>query len=202
MKNQIEKTISLTKVSLSIIILLITACKKNGASVPNFPLSPVGLTYIQLNTGRYFIYRDSAASKIDSVVVTESSFQPYTATSTDFGSTSTFTSQQYTLQLTEIVPTSGYVWLSGRTQEALLGQIYLSAADGHLLFEYVDPVMPAVIPSLVVEGKTYTDVNFTSGTGIDSSTHFNYYWAKGVGLIKRIERVGGVTNIYTLLRNN
>ena len=57
---------------------------------------------------------------------------------------------------------------------------------------------------MVVEGKTYTNIVLTLSSGPGGSSYFYYYWAKGLGLIKRIEtQTGGpVTNTYTLLRNN
>ncbi|HZY40235.1 MAG TPA: hypothetical protein VFE53_26460 [Mucilaginibacter sp.] len=185
-----------------------TGCKKDKAPIPYYPLPADGLAYIQFNPGKYFIYKDSAANKIDSVIVTESSLS---GTSGVSGSLHDYTSQQYTLVLTEAAPVSGLVWLSGTAPGNLPGAIDLAAPDGHFIFQYftINPAVPSIIPtmpipSIVVEGKTYTNIVLTLSAGPGGNSYFYYYWAKGLGLIKRIEtKTGGpVTDTYTLLRNN
>ena len=65
------------------------------------------------------------------------------------------------------------------------------------------------MPSMTIEGKTYTNV--ISG-GIDNTymdinapNYFKrtFYWAKGVGIVKRvIITTGGAIKTHTLLRHN
>ncbi len=96
-------------------------------------------------------------------------------------------------------------WLSGEANAVLSDvNIYMLRQvpnnDGHL-FRYppLGDSLELSIPSMVVEGKTYTDVILTSYSQYDA---YSYYWAKGVGLIKCTELINSVTKTYTLLRNN
>ena len=175
-------------------------CKKTQPAL-SFMLSPDALAYIQFKTGTYFIYKDSAANKTDSVIVTESIVQPYSFT----GDGVLYNSQTYTLVLTEINPgVAATVWLSGNDQGGASPRVQLVSAINPLNYLFQD--IATNIPSMVVEGKTYTNINLTSGAagapGSPGSFVTSYYWAKGVGLIKRMETNGTVTNTYTLLRNN
>jgi hypothetical protein len=53
-----------------------------------------------------------------------------------------------------------------------------------------------MIPSITVEGKTYTNV-----IKIESNNKSTYYWGKGVGIIRLERNVGTTKNVYALLRN-
>jgi len=193
-----------------IFFICFTGCKKDKVLIPFYPLPADGLAYIQFNTGKYFIYKDSAANKIDSVIVTESLLSGTSGISGP-SFVHDYTSQQYTLVLTEAAPVPGLVWLSGTAPGNSIEAINLAAPDGHFIFQYFtsNPAVPGIIPTIpiplmVVEGKTYTNIVLTLSSGPGGSSYFYYYWAKGLGLIKRIEtQTGGpVTNTYTLLRNN
>jgi hypothetical protein len=201
MKNLSKSNTIKLILSLLVILISFNGCLKTASYAPNYPLSKDGLAYIQLKQGGYFIYRDSTANKVDSVVVTQSSLISYTGT-TDFGSIKSYSSQQYILVLTEASPVFGIVWLTGSTQGTIFGFINLTAPDDHFLFRFVSTTDPSIIPSMVVEGKTYANVILTSNSSYDGSGNSYYYWAKGVGLIKRTEVKDHVTNTWTLLRNN
>ncbi len=57
----------------------------------------------------------------------------------------------------------------------------------------------------MIEGKTYKDVvkfNFERNpVSTDSIIKFNYYWAKGIGLIKREEVTTHTIHSWNLIRN-
>ena len=64
-----------------------------------------------------------------------------------------------------------------------------------------------IIPKLLVEGMEYNDVlGFTSTNGIDSTKYpyryyaSSYYWAKGVGIIKRSITKAQSTQTWTLVK--
>ena len=170
--------------------------KKKSQPQLSYPLSKDALAYIQLTVGKYFIYRDSTTNKTDSVTVLQSDL---TADNyTDDGAP--VAGQQYTLILTA----SGTVWLSGNCSGQLLGRVQLTATDNsyNLLFRDVT----TILPSVTVEGTTYTNVSLTtndleSGFGANAIISA-YYWAKGVGLIKRRETKNSVTTTYTLVRHD
>jgi len=64
----------------------------------------------------------------------------------------------------------------------------------------------SVIPSIVIEGKTYSNIEFYSNSnGIDSTNanfiRSTYYWAKGLGIIKREIKTSNSIQTYLLVRN-
>lgn len=174
------------------------ACKKNTVPpVPYYLLSKDGLAYIQYNAGKYFIYKDSLANKTDSVVVTQSLLQTYRGVYSD--THTAYTGQNYTIVETEFNPGPTSVWINATADGQGFPTVLLnSIADGNYIFYQT---LAPHIPVMVVEGKTYTDVNITSSS-IGGAALSYYYWAKGAGLIKRVETRGTVTNTYTLLRGN
>ena len=187
-----------------IILLLFNACfgcKKNPIPPLSNPLSTDALAYIKFDVGKYFIYRDSVTNQIDSVVVTQSELQPDNFVSNGI----TYNNQQYSLIWMEYSP---YLkeWLSGTAPGNLNGRVQLIANDdpNHYLFQDVT----TIIPTMVVEGKTYNNVLLTTssygsnGVSAGFTTTSANYWVKGVGLIKRSETNNAVTKTWTLLRSN
>src|SRR4051812_31649464 len=53
-------------------VFLFASCKKDTEDVPFVPISPEGMSYINLPINSYFIYKDPATGNQDSVVVYES----------------------------------------------------------------------------------------------------------------------------------
>jgi hypothetical protein len=197
MKNSSTSTILKTGIVL-LIAYSFAGCRKHIISpAPAYLLSKDGLAYIQFNVGKYFIYKDSVANKTDSVVVTQSLFQTYTGVYSD--THTKYTGQKYTIVETEIDPGSTTVWLSATADSEGFPTVLLnsSVTGNYIFYQTLSPH----IPVMVVEGITYTDVNITSSS-IGGAALSSYYWAKGVGLIKRTEIIGTVTNTYTLLRGN
>ncbi len=189
------------------VLASISGCSKESNSEPSYTLEPTGLSYIQIPLGRYFIYKDSATLQLDSVVVTESTLENlHTTSQSAFGQ---FYYQKYKLWLTK-KDSANSRWLSGEAT-AMFNSTEFSmmstwAPDGYEvgnLFNYpigrfnFDGRQDSAIGTMTVEGKTYNNVVRITGT---HSFYSVYYWAKGVGIIKRIK--GGQTlTTYTLVRN-
>jgi hypothetical protein len=193
------------KFSTSFFLLIaafLAGCQKAAVTHPYYPLSPDALAYIQLGIGKYFVYRDSTTNLTDSVVVAQSILQPVPYNGTYF-----YSSQQYSLTLMQTDGVTESIFISGIAPGIFEGRVQLiSNAD---MYEFLFQDVATNIPSMTVEGRTYTNVNLTSslygeqnGPGTQFTTTSNDYWAKGVGLIKRQVTKGGVTTTYTLLRNN
>jgi hypothetical protein len=183
-----------------LIACIFSGCKKNGFAPPNYTFSKDGLAYIQLAVGKYFIYKDSATLKTDSVVVTESLLETVSETGQAPGGFGyPYTVQRYSLILSKIDSSGTTVWLTGNASSELsLGDnVFLLPSDIYTsgyLFRY-PPDSP--ISSMTVEGKIYTDVILMA------NAKSSYYWAKGVGLIQKSSvDNAGVRKTYTLLRNN
>lgn len=181
-----------------LIVCSFAGCKKNTVAPATYELSKDGLAYIQFNVGKYFIYKDSLANKTDSVVVTQSLLQTYNSVYSDVHTP--YTGQTYTIVETEIDPGSTTVWLSATADGGGFSTVVLYSSDNYGNYLFYENLAPH-IPVMVVEGKTYTDVNITRSS-LGGAPLSSYYWAKGAGLIKRTETIGPVTNTYTLLRSN
>ncbi|HZY40234.1 MAG TPA: hypothetical protein VFE53_26455, partial [Mucilaginibacter sp.] len=69
---------------LLLIVYSFSGCKKTTQPL-TYKFSANALAYIQFTSGKYFIYKDSAANKTDSVVVTESLIQPNSHIGTGVG---------------------------------------------------------------------------------------------------------------------
>jgi len=174
-------------------------------------LDAEGLQYVQLDIGKYFIYKDSASGILDSVVVTksllENIFTP-AVTGGLFETYPAYNSEVFSLTLTKIEVNSESVWLEAQTPPALCCPSLSSNNEPVQMLDSIGLVFcyPIgdcnsidLISSLTVEGKVYQDVIKMAGGANGAST---YYWAKGLGLIKRIEILNSDTQTYTLIRNN
>ena len=203
-KSRIKKTIFGRNFFLGIIILLVSiGCKKSNRHYSvfnNFTFSKEALDYIKFNPGKYFIYKDSATLTTDSVIVTKSLIESVSGTTpVFFGTTFYYTEEVYTLILSKIGSSNTTAWLSGKADSFGGGSIYMTPLDNSGGYLFRDPP-DSTITTIVVEGKTYTDVILTYST---FQIIYSYYWAKGVGLIKSSKvDSAGIRKTYTLLRNN
>lgn len=191
-----------------LIICTFFGCKKNANNRVTSALPKDGLAYIQFSTGKYFIYKDSATLKSDSVFVTESVLQPISTTIIGV----LYNEEQYSLILSKIDSAGKAIeWLSGTANSGPgdSKHIYMIRDDSLNASGYCFRYPPCNcgneinIPSMMVEGKTYTDVVVTANDSSSYAPSAYYYWAKGIGLIKRSEMDNsGITKTYTLLRSN
>lgn len=200
-------TTTTLNVFLLIACIFFLGCKKNNVNygTNNYTFSPNGLAYIQLSTGKYFIYKDSATLTTDSVVVTQSLLDTISGIEATFFGNEKYTAQEYTLILLKIGTSGSTVWLTGKAKslDDVAGDAYLLPtefnASGYL-FRYPPD---STITTMVVEGNTYADVILTINPVDLSPEQSTYYWAKGVGLIKssKVDSLG-IRKTYTLLRNH
>src|SRR5436190_7832132 len=122
------KTITPTSYVLAFTLFFLFAlnCKKSSDNKSNeiiqLKLDAEGLQYIQLDTGKYFIYKDSATAILDSVVVTQSSLEnEYTSGVSRglFDSYPAFNTEVFYLTLTKKDVNSDSVWLEAQTPPPL-----------------------------------------------------------------------------------
>lgn len=179
------------------------------------------LDYINLNQGKYFIYKDSATLNTDSVIVTKSNLENifYPENTANFFTTPAHYAERFSLTLTKFTNIIGNttLWLNA-SAEAVTFPLYYNSdtADVYLSGSETTSSSPVFFQShtiqnaltVTVEGKTYANVTvtvFDCGLAINNSSYrFTiYYWAKGVGIIKRtLVTTGGIAKTATLLRNN
>src|SRR5829696_10446066 len=174
--------VNLNLVGLSIVFATTLSCSKEEER--EHRLDRDGLNYIQLRPNQYFIYKDSASGRLDSVVVTESSLYTEQFTYTGLLSNTPIPARREVFELNMVRkgPLGDSTWLKGAAKaEPYVRRLVFQDMQGDWLYFY-----PAVsltgeiykLPSLSVEGTTYSDVIVVTNNA------FRYYWAPSVGLIK------------------
>ncbi len=121
--------------------------------------------------------------------------------------------ETFNLKLSKFSGMSQSEWFSGSASSSpgydlinLTTSVNLLESDNTLAFYMKSTDQPNL--TITIEGKTYNNVvvtNYFNGASIDNAYYKKtiYYWAKGVGIIKRTTiTMGGAVKTYTLLRNN
>jgi hypothetical protein len=188
---------------LLICALALNSCSKDQER--EYKLDPAGLKYIQLRPNQYFIYRDSASGKLDSVVVAESSLQSEQFSYTFFSTTPT-TANRDVFRLTLLGKTSlgDSTWLNCTAKAFPTSTVVLNDTRSECVFLYPTEgsfSQSYQLPTLTVETTSYSNVVVRDKV-IAQNFQCTYYWAASVGLIKVVKRQAGQSWIYTLLRHN
>ena len=195
-----------------------------------FSFSRHALGYVQLQIGKYLIYKDSNSAQLDSVVVTTSNLVNKYVPS--FGGTSaqlwldSYTAYNYEafhLVLSKYNGNQASSWfggddslnygvsggiggIGGNPQPSDTFGVNLYEMQGNYLTAFYCSNSQYSNLSMNIEGKTYSNVIETiraSGNPSDPGYKKSiYYWAKPVGIIKRTIINGSSIKTYTLLRNN
>jgi hypothetical protein len=191
---------------LALFIVFVTALSSCSKDEKEYRLDRAGLKYIQLRLNQYFIYKDSASGRLDSVVVTESFLSTEQFTYTNPFSSTPITARREVFDLTMVRkgPAGDSTWLKGQAKgELFVSRLVLEDRQNNWLFFFGALYSTGQIyklPSLTVEGTTYSDVIVL----INSTTC--HYWAPSVGLIKLTTGYYGppnqIRNTYTLLRHS
>jgi len=214
----------LNRISLlfcGILVILFVGCKKNSDDEVKYSLkfSPKALEYMNLTSGKYLIYKDSATSLLDSVIVTTSKLETFFSEKyqSNFIVVPGNYNEHYSLVLTKYIGGSHSEWLSASAGLSMANMpfpfassdtcaAYMTETDNTVIFNFAASDQPNL--TMTVEGKTYNNVvvTYSSFGGTINDSYFKntvYYWAKGIGIIKsRVITTGGAIKTYTLLRNN
>lgn len=207
---------------LAVILIIHSSCKKDTEAVPvlqDYQFKPEFLSYVQLPLNSYFIYKDSATSVIDSVVVKESILERlYMPEQRDnlVSKTPAYNYQNFRLALKKYSGSSATDWFEGFAS-AVYGELKIidrlrNIAYGGPAFYYslttYNTVYSAydIMPQMTVEGKTYNNVIMVMNANTSDTTasfyyRSTYYWAKGVGIIKREVKTPGNIKTELLIRN-
>jgi len=203
---------------IGMLFILFQSCKKDNStdkSQYSIKFSKRALAYVKLTEGKYLIYKDSATSQLDSVIVTTSKLgSTYLPNSPGwFGGTNpAFNVESFQLVLTKFDGTSQTEWFNGTTiaesaiEADTAATLYLMESD--TIFAFIMSGVGKPDLSVTIEGKTYNNVlEYTIANATEiNAPHYKkkiYFWAKSVGIIKRtIITTGGRVKTYTLIRNN
>lgn len=217
-------------IPLLMLIVFFVSCKKNidlpaPAIIINF--DKAALSYVQIAINKYFIYKDSATGNTDSVVATESSIKNTSvpAIPDDFNTLTpgrkAYSYERFTLTLSTVKGNGPIDWFYGIANADFLmsydvhstdfGVLWLSEIDrmtnNNKGFVFKHPFVPGQLtPAMNIEGKDYADVILISSTNgfIPSSPNYvacSYYWAKGIGIIRRSITTSTGRQTWTLLRH-
>lgn len=197
-----------------LIILLVPmfaliSCKKTKTEPEPifYQFAADGLSYIQLPVKNYYIYKDSASAAEDSVVVVTSTLNKIyvPAVGGIFNGHLAYNYQVYSLKLKAQNTLSTQYWFSGFASSDNFGIIDLYNDNGLLYSVFTYPINGRFISSMVVEGNVYANVEkyeFDLRSPIPANNISGvYYWAKGVGIIKRQITTAGTTKTESLLRH-
>jgi len=204
-------------------LIMLSSCKKDPpGEKPSTPVtdsakfSRDALAYVQLTPGKYFIYKDSTTSSQDSVVVTTSLLSTvyYPPSSDAFFKYNAQIQEKFDLILAKFTDSDQVEWFNGHA-DAFCGVLGINNNCNSAAVDLMEGGLYAfegIYPgnfSVAIEGKTYNNViihdSWTPTVDINDPhyVHNIYYWAKGVGIIKRTNiTTGGAVKTYTLLRNN
>ena len=196
------------KFLLFLFVLVLLGCSKDplptGPEQVDYKFAPEGLSYIQLPVNRHYIYEDSATGVKDSVVVVTSELVKNFIGSPPglFGGPS-YSAHVFTLELKSKITNES--WFSGRATATASGIFTLNVNYSWKYTVFIYPVTDRFIASMVVEGKTYADVekyeiDYPSAIP-DEYIVATYYWAKGVGIIKRQVKTATSQKTESLLRH-
>jgi hypothetical protein len=200
---------------VAILLTLVSSCTKTGYKpLPTPPeafinFSKADLEYVLIPHDRYFIYKDSATGNLDSVTVAQNDLTVSSSDAVPFWNLPATHFQMYTLDL-EINKDSETLWYRGVANSSYgtsspfvsdsAAKIRFSAQDNLIAYPALDygfssetssSVSNQHQSSLTVESNIYNDVVVCTCTspGLDATDPGNfkstYYWAKGVGIIKR-----------------
>jgi len=214
-------------IPLALFVIGAASCKKSQStpsgpvSVSNFAFAEEALDYAKLPLDRYFIYKDSVTANIDSVQVTQSALKDTIQAGTPSNGLLTpsapgYGYQKYSLTLTKLNG-STTTWFQGQTGNLFLGDSSLTfwGNDNIIMFggsiygygfSYSVPFDSSnYFSHFTVENNIYDDVisiGFTNGTDATDPSYFKstYYWAKGVGIIKRTVKMSSAITTSFLQR--
>ena len=227
-----SKTLFLFAIAAS---FLFQGCKKvisieTVQKTRQFSFSRHALGYVQLQLGKYLIYKDSASAQLDSVVVTTSNLvnkyvPSYGGTSAQLwlDSYSAYNYEAFHLVLSKYNGNQSSNWfvgddslnygvsggiggIGGNPQPSDTFWVNLVEMQNYFLTAFYCSNSQYSNLSMNIEGKTYSNVIETimaSGNPTDPGYKKTiYYWAKPVGIIKRTIIDASSIKTYTLLRNN
>lgn len=215
------------KIFLVLFIFLLSCEKEEEPAVTVYvTLNKDAVNFLKVTPGKYLVYRDSATSETDSIIITtcESNYFHYPEIISNnlfIPNTPAYSGENFELTYTKKTDANiSSIWFKGIASAhyqhyAPLTNLPLNLSYPKIknfntyyehYFYYDENTIP--ITSFNVDGITYTNVivhNTDSGLEITHPNYLKteYYWAKGIGIIqKSIETTNGIRKTYYLIRHN
>jgi hypothetical protein len=204
------------------IIFGIWGCSKDkkSADLLYLKIDPEALKYLQFDPGKYFIYKDSASGRLDSVLLLNNTFATkyVGAVAGTWGSTPAYTTESITVILHRYGDNVSTQWLHANGQPDFYSSYIIFNSNDHApvtLTETINRPQGGISSihgvfsslstpfSMTAEGINYPSVIL--GGFKDASYYANslreFYWAKNVGIIKRVLVLENVRYVSTLVRH-
>lgn len=213
------------KIFLVLFIFLLSCEKEEEPAITVFvTLNKDAIEFLKVTPGKYLIYKDSATSETDSIVITtcttsQTYYNKVVSNNFFIPDTPAYSGENFVITYTKKTDSNlSSIWFNGLAKayyqhNAPLTNLPLKLVDyienytvyGGSLY-YDENTIP--LPSFNVDGITYSNViahNTDSGLEITHPNYLKteYYWAKGIGIIqKSIERTNGIRKTHYLIRRN
>jgi hypothetical protein len=180
------------------------------------------LDYIKLPVNRYFIYKDSASGSSDTIIVLKSVVEiQYNPPTHGYGWMNGYYYSTFNLDITNA---TGYNRINCTMQsKAPLRTDSVNIIDSNFMlttgftsipvfwYPFVSRIVPygqiqyTYIPTLLIEGVTYTEVHKFSSTNWHNPSqlgylHTEFYWVKGIGFVKKVTADYYTTKTLLLLK--
>ncbi len=183
---------------LAALLLLYSACSKKEP-LAYYSIHDEMLSFVQLEPGDHYIYKDSATGMLDSVLVITSDLQrkkEYTISSGD-----TYLADYFQLVLNKVDASGNHSpWLDAEVYQPGW-EVFLQTAPGSVgfgpVFWWPTSSFPyfEMIGSVTLEGINYQAVHAFYSPGGETC-----WWVKGIGIIKMRYLQSSTYKTYTLLR--
>ncbi len=204
------------------LVYLSCGCSKEEAKdILYFKIHPEALKYIKFDQGKYFVYKDSATGRIDSVIVTNNTLttKHIAASQGSWISLPEYNEEHIQMTLHRYGDNAGTNWF--KAEGEAMAQFYnpphfLSNDSASIdLTEIINRPGGDVSTiggafsstrtpfSISVEGVTYPSVilgGFTDASYYPNSLR-EFYWAKNVGIIKKVIVLENTRYVSTLVRH-
>ena len=210
-----------------VFFIFLLSCEKEEIppEVITVKLNQNAVNFLKVTAGNYLIYKDSATSEIDSIIITKSElkkiYYPEVISNNIFiPNTPSYNGEQFELNYTKKTEDNiSSIWFKGIANayyehyNANLSNLPLNLVDyignatwyGGSIY-YDENTIP--ITTFTAEGNSYSNViRHKTFNGLEMN-HPNYlkteyYWAEGIGIIqKSLETTNGERKTHYLIRHN
>jgi hypothetical protein len=212
--------------SLLVLFIFLLSCDKEEIQpeLATVTLNKNAVEFLKVTSGKYLIYKDSATSENDSVIITKSElkniFYPeFNSNNIFIPNIPAYNGEEFELIYTKKTDANeSSIWFKGKANAFYKHNANLLNLPLKLVDYIGDSVWYAgaiyydentsIIPSFTVEGNTYSNVIIHKTFNGLEMNHPNYlrteyFWAEGIGIIqKSIETTNGMRKTYYLIRRN
>jgi hypothetical protein len=205
---------------LALLVSFAGGCSKEKTKdIMYFKIHPEALKYIKFDQGKYYIYKDSATGRLDSVILTDNTLttKHIPASQGSWANTPEYNTEHIQMTLHRYGDNVGTQWFKAEGEPMLQNYYgpFLSDDSASIILTEIISWQGGVRTShgafsststafpMIVEAVSYPSVilgGFSSPTFYENSLR-EFYWAKNVGIIKKIIVLENVRYVSSLVRH-